>query len=682
MKPLTPKTNQHNPPNPPANPTNPESFTTSLKIISTANTSGRRTFRGVLTSAGRDRTLNNEPGKRIITRAALEDGLSRGLFNNLAMFIDHPGFWDGPSIRNLAALVTETTLEGDYLNATFTTYDTEPGRIIADLLTQTLEDDKKPDIGISLNLYPEIVEYSEKTGERTFKKFRSITSADFVFKPALKDARVLQKLQSQKGENMDDETNPVPQEEKLSPTGTPIGNNGNPADAWRNLQRDTVITTVLNAATDLPDQVKQKLLKAHAKHPYETPEQLEDAIKDERATLAAIRKDTVQLGGLPPRGNGHIALLSNEQDKMQAAVDWMFGVQKAQTPDWQLRDPAFLYRALTGDVGFHGVFDPDRVLFGGADTTTLANMAVNAMNKVIIEQWSALTYYRWYELITKVEPNDGSVQDMQWISFGGIGDLPVVDEKASYNELDVDDAKESDSFKKYGGYVGITLEMFRNSQIQQMQAVPRALANAAVRTRSSKIAAIFTVNSGVGPTLDQDSVALFHAVSHVNLLTTALGTDTAAWIAVANAIFKHTEINSGKRLGIFPRFCLVPVDLYFQALANFGYGQGNPTTFNPFTQDANGRLHTTEDPRPVPLVVPEWTDATDWAAITDPMLHPVIHMSYAQNPGGGSHPAPETFVSGEARAGLLFTNDTMPIKIRDWFAYGVSTYRGIHKNNV
>lgn len=590
------------------------------------------------------------------------------------MFIDHPGFFAEPSIRNLAAVVTSAALEGDFLTANFTTYDTEPGRIIAELLTQTLEDAEKPDIGISLNLYPETIEYNEKTNERTFIKFRSIVSADFVFKPALNNARVLQKLHSIKGENMDDYTPPVPQEEKTSPDN---------ATQWLNIQRDTVINTVLNAATDLPDQVKQKLLKQHGKNPFNTPEELQAAIADERATLAAIRKDTIQLGGLPPRNGGHhIAMLENEKDKMQAAVDWLFGSSKAQTPDWQLRDPAYLYRSLTGDVGFHGIFDPDRVLFGGADTTTLANMAANAMNKVIHEAWSSLSFYRWYELITKVEPNDGSVQDMQWVSFGGVGDLPVVDEKASYTELSVDDVKENDSFKKYGGYVGITLEMFRNSQIQQMQAVPRALANAAVRTRSGKIAALFTMNSGVGPTLDQDSVALFHAGSHVNLLTTALGTDTTAWKAVAAAIFKHTEVNSGKRLGIFPRFCLVPVDLYFQALEVFGYGQGNPTSFNAFTMDQNGRLHTATDPRPVPLAVPEWTDATDWAALVDPNLFPVIHMSYAQAPGGGSHPEPEVFVSGEARAGLLFTNDTMPIKIRDWFAYGVSGYRGIHKNNV
>ena len=100
---------------------------------------------------------------------------------------------------------------------------------------------------------------------------------------------------------------------------------------------------------------------------------------------------------------------------------------------------------------------------------------------------------------------------MKFITWGGIGNLPTVSEGAAYTELTVDDEKETAAFAKKGGYVGITLEMIRNSAIVQIQAVPRALATAAVRTRSAAVSAIFTVNSGVGPTMSTDSTALFHA---------------------------------------------------------------------------------------------------------------------------------------------------------------------------
>jgi len=109
----------------------------------------------------------------------------------------------------------------------------------------------------------------------------------------------------------------------------------------------------------------------------------------------------------------------------------------------------------------------------------------------------------------------------------------------------------------------------------------------------------------------------------------------------------------------------------------FGYGDGLPQSYEVFSQERG-----MDDPRPVPLVVPDWTDATDWAYIADPAVYPVIHISYAQAPGGGSHPAPELYTVASPTAGLMFSNDVMPIKIRDWFAVGVNGYRGIGKRNV
>src|SRR5690606_26390839 len=97
--------------------------------------------------------------------------------------------------------------------------------------------------------------------------------------------------------------------------------------------------------------------------------------------------------------------------------------------------------------------------------------------------------------------------------------------------------------------------------IMQLQAIPRALAAAAVRTRSAAVSAIFTANGGVGPTLGQDSKALFH-LDHSNLATTALGADATAWRAARAERFQQAELGRGKALGTFPRFLLVPAELY------------------------------------------------------------------------------------------------------------------------
>jgi hypothetical protein len=451
------------------------------------------------------------------------------------------------------------------------------------------------------------------------------------------------------------------------------------AQPWLQALRQEAVNARL-ATSELPQPVQQRL----AAGDYSSPQDLDRAIAGARDELAALAEDgIINIGGQAPRaglatngGRAHIHGMATGLEAFEGAVDWLFGVSESQTPDPFLRDIKQLYLALTGDYEFRGTFNADRVHLTGATTTTLADIAANAMNKVIIQQFSVLTHWRWYERVTLPTPNDGSVQDMQWSALGGISNLPTVPEKGAYGELDMSDVKETDSFTKYGGYVPITLELIRNSDIQRMQAVPRALALAAVRTRSKQVSDIFTSNFGVGPTLGQDSKALFHA-DHNNLATTAFGTNASAWRAARTEMFEQTEINSGKALGLFPRYWLGPADLYDQALEIFGYGEGMPTTYTPEAQSRGFA-----DPRPVPLAVPDFTDDNDWAYIADPQVFPVIHISYAQAPGGGMHPAPELFTVTSPTAGLMFTNDVLPIKVRDWFAVGVNGYRGIGKRNV
>lgn len=392
-----------------------------------------------------------------------------------------------------------------------------------------------------------------------------------------------------------------------------------------------------------------------------------------------IENSVINIGNKPPRGQS-VSLGASGAEQFQSYFDWLFGAPGSKAPPPELRRADALYRAVTGDVEMRGVFDPSHVAFAAANTTTLADLAVNAMNKVMLDLYTNLSAYRWFEMITSVQATDGSLQDMQWLQFGGVSNLPVVAEGAAYTELDVVDTKETSSFVKYGGYVGITDKMLRNSEIDRLQAIPRALTISSIRTRSAAIAAIFTQASGTGPTLAQDSTVLFHA-NHGNVATTAYS--ITAWKAARLECAKQAELGSAKRQVLWPKFVLVPVDLYDQTLIDFGYGAGPggyPATpnndVNLYAQDRPG------DPRPIPIAVPEWTDVTDWAWIVDPRIAPVICMAYGDNPGGSSHPAPQLFSVTDPSSGLLFTNDTLPIKVRDYWAYGVSTWRGVGKRNV
>jgi hypothetical protein len=395
---------------------------------------------------------------------------------------------------------------------------------------------------------------------------------------------------------------------------------------------------------------------------------------------AALEQRVVQLGGQPPRtgrppvSGGTISLGAQGLDHFRAAFEWVFGMSGAPLPPPELRRTEHLYRLLTGDAEWHGVFRPE-VAFASANSTTLAGLAADAMNKVIVELYERLAHYRWFEQIVAVQPTDGTLQDMQWIQFGGLANLPQVAEGAAYTELSVDDTKESAGFVKYGGYVGITDKMLRNSEIARLQAIPRALTIAALQTRSAAIASIFTQNGGVGPTLAQDSKALFHA-DHGNLATTAYS--WSAWKAARLECAKQAELGSAKRQMLFPRYLLVPADLYDQALIDFGYGAG-PAPGTP-NNDVNPLPSSDPATRPIPIAVPD--PPTPPIGPTSPTRSSLHHLHGPTPTTRRRAILLELFVALSETAGLMFTNDTLPIKVRDTYAYGVATYRGVGKRNV
>lgn len=175
---------------------------------------------------------------------------------------------------------------------------------------------------------------------------------------------------------------------------------------------------------------------------------------------------------------------------------------------------------------------------------------------------------------------------------------------------------------------------------------------------------------------------LFHA-THGNVDNGAFS--AAEWAEARSRIYKQVVPGTGKPFGVWPRYILVPVDLYDAALELFGYGDGDVGRPNTSGQAQVVNIYAESrpvDPRPIPISVPDWTDTDDWAYIVDPLLQPVINMAFANNPGGNSFPPPELFeVRGETND-LMFTNDTLPVKVRDWWSFGIATYVGIGKNNV
>ena len=179
-----------------------------------------------------------------------------------------------------------------------------------------------------------------------------------------------------------------------------------------------------------------------------------------------------------------------------------------------------------------------------------------------------------------------------------------------------------------------------------------------------------------------DSLALFHA-THGNLGSTALSVTT--YTAARTAMRKMTELNSGERLGALtaPKYLLVPPDLEVTALQILGSeydytyalsnGVAGPSNVHSDGNDFNARLAYA---RQRVIVVDLWTDTNDWAAICDPRMYPTIGIGYRYGR------TPEIFSVASPTAGLMFSNDTMPVKVRFFFAVAPIDYRGMYKANV
>jgi hypothetical protein len=76
------------------------------------------------------------------------------------------------------------------------------------------------------------------------------------------------------------------------------------------------------------------------------------------------------------------------------------------------------------------------------------------------------------------------------------------------------------------------------------------------------------------------------------------------------------------------------------------------------------------------IVVDLWSDTNDYCAIADPRLYPSIGVGFRYGR------TPEVFNVASPTAGLMFSNDTLPIKVRFVYACGPIDHRGMYKMNV
>lgn len=605
------------------------------------------------------------------------------LWNGAEVFIDH-SFW-GRSVRDLAGVISNARWSVDHDGIIA---DLRPDGPSAEILRESarimLTTDPKPKLGFSADMYFTAKGHDAET-------IIKVNSVDLVIDPAFA-TQFLRELYAQKGIPMIPQTKTPPiipdPDPEVQAVHTLLDTQGTVQQMQQDAQQVRTLRLQMCAdllttglfASKLPAPVSDRIRKDFQvrldnSQPFE-PSDLQAAIDDARTMLSELTAAQSVIG--PTRVGG----MFSSNDQLEAAVSDLFSLPredhlKAIKPA-RLTGIRELYFALTGDIDLHGGFHAERIQL--ATTADFTGLVKNALNKIVAQHWEQLgrAGYSWWQSIAAVE-HFNSLNSITGTLIGTVGDLPTVEEGAEYTELPVGDSPETASFVKYGGYIPLTLELIDRDETRKLVAYGQELANSGLRKISKLVAAIFTVNSGVGPTM-ADTGALFNATAvttaggHKNLLTTALS--AAEWEVVGKAVYIQPMLvkqaagyyGTGSPMAVNPRYCLVPRALQLTAMKIL-----YPTLENAAT------IYSENLQRGQPgdvCTVPEWTDATDWAAVCDPKVIPSIFV------GERFGMLPEIYVAGDNLSPAVFTNDEHRIKVRHFLAVWVNDFRPLHKSNV
>ncbi len=674
-----------------------------ITLTLSASPSGENSFEILAITAGEAKGHNLAFGADVLQS-------SLPLWDGLPVFLDHPKLngLGHPSVRDLAGSLSSPTWDASSEGIRLNLIPSGPAAgVLSDLRAAARENPaimKAVGFSAVVNL--------EHDGKGKVTKIIRVHSVDAVIDPARGGKFLSERASSEhhssqrhesqgtsalspdtmKGENSMVVNNP-PEPAALSEQELAALNLQGADEKIKNLQvkseqADAVMLSMCAnllkaslAASKLP-AASQAVIEKSFKDRIFQPTELETAIQDKRTELSEVIASQVVSG--PAR---NIAQMATTDNQLRAAVDDMFGIPR----DAALKDvkPARLsgirelYTLLTGDVEMTGGYFGERIML--ATTADFTGLIKNALNKLVAQGWEQMgtAGYDWWKNIVNIE-HFNSLQTITGTLVGTVGSLPSVSEQGEYQEIVIGDSPETASFTKYGGYVPLTIELLDKDDTRKLRSYGVELGKAGIRNISEQIAAIFTQASGAGPTM-ADTGALFNATAvttaggHANLLTTALGTDFTAWDAVAAAVYNQPLLiknatgyyGTGKKMAIEPRFCLVPRALKAAAEALFIprwastveaaiASKGGPT-YGGFVQ---------------PLTVPEWTDATDWAAACDPRIAPSIYV------GERFGLMPEIFVAGRETDPAVFMNDEHRIKIRHFLAVLVADFRPLHKSNV
>lgn len=421
----------------------------------------------------------------------------------------------------------------------------------------------------------------------------------------------------------------------------------------------------------LPEPVKAQVRGRFKDRVFEEAE-LERELTTSLDMMAQLTRD-----GLV-RGHGYeksrVSGMVSEAEKVQAAFDAMLGLDVDTTRFGSIRPFTGIreaYARVTGDsylrsgISSHSLLGPlpispfsptGQITEADVTTSSFAFLLGTSMNKRMLKDYQAWPA-EWQKFVTVTSIKDFKQQSR--VRVGAFNNLAIVAEDAPYQSLAMSDSAATYNAQKRGNLVPVTRETIINDDLQTIRQIPSKLAVSAAYTLAEFVYSFLTSGSNI-----YDGVPLF-GPGHNNAATPALLASETLQSGVT-AIREQTN-TAGKRLGLRPRYLIVPPELEWQAMI-LAHSVNLPGTSN---NDINPMLNYVQ-----PIVSPQLSDADQWYLAADPREVDTIEIGFV---GGQINPA--LFIQDQPGMGLNFTQDVITYKIRHEYGGAVVDYRGLYRGN-
>lgn len=257
----------------------------------------------------------------------------------------------------------------------------------------------------------------------------------------------------------------------------------------------------------------------------------------------------------------------------------------------------------------------------------------------------------------------GSVSDFREhkrLRMGGLSRLDKIQENGEFKTKPLVDAEYESIFAEtYGNIINVTRKMIINDDLSAFARLASALGRAAARSIEIDVYALFALNAGNGPTM-QDGNPLFHA-SHANIAGSAAVISVESIDAARVQMAQQTDPSGNDFLDLRPSVLICPISMGGLA-RTINDAQYEPTA-NQFQKPniVRGLFNTVVDtPR---------LSGTAWYALADSNVEPIFEVAFLD---GQQSPFMENMEG--------FTVDGTKWKIRHDYGVGAIGYRGVIKN--